>query len=103
MRRDKDYVQLLAKNLNFAYWVVAWFFFAAFWIGLADRIWGPLDWLSKPDETDSATERSALKLYTDYGTGCQYIETRRGGLSPRLDTDGKQICRPAHPSSEEGA
>ena len=47
------------------------------------------------DDTDSKAtrERSGLSLYTDYGTGCQYI---KGGLfgkiTPRLNRNGEHIC-----------
>jgi hypothetical protein len=46
------------------------------------------------DGTDDRANRShsGLKLRTDYGTGCQYLETSGGGLTPRLDGTGKQFC-----------
>ena len=38
--------------------------------------------------------RSNLAPRTDSLTGCQYLETARGGLTPRLDRDGKHVgCR----------
>lgn len=43
------------------------------------------------DDTDRA-ERSGMILYTDYGTGCQYVSTILGGITPRLDKDGKPVC-----------
>lgn len=43
------------------------------------------------DATDGK-KRSGLVIYTDYGTGCQYVATMMGGLSPRLDKNGKPIC-----------
>jgi len=45
------------------------------------------------DETDGHGSRSGIALRTDNGTGCQYLESRFGGLTPRLDRAGKQICR----------
>ena len=36
--------------------------------------------------------RSDLGLKTDYGTGCQYLTTLWGSITPRLDKDGKQVC-----------
>lgn len=45
------------------------------------------------DSTDSPTERSGLRLYTDHGTGCQYVAAGYfGELTPRLGPDGKPIC-----------
>ena len=40
------------------------------------------------DDTDGA-KRSNMALRTDYGTGCQYLETSGGGITPRLDVNGK--------------
>lgn len=45
------------------------------------------------DATDSPTQRSGVRLRTDYGTGCQYLETAGGGIAPRMDRTGRQICR----------
>lgn len=47
------------------------------------------------DSTDDHVkkERSGMQLYIDHGTGCHYLGTGFfGGLTPRLDQDGKQIC-----------
>ncbi len=46
---------------------------------------------SKRDETDSHDERSGLSIYTDYGTGVQYVATIQGGLTVRVDKDGKPM------------
>jgi hypothetical protein len=40
------------------------------------------------DATDG-DKKSGLFLYTDYGTGVQYVGTMYGGLSPRMDKNGK--------------
>lgn len=46
------------------------------------------------DGTDNQAsgERSGVELRTDYGTGCQYLETSKGALIPRTNPSGKQIC-----------
>ena len=31
-------------------------------------------------------------VYVDDLTGCQYLRTYKGGITPRLNKDGKQIC-----------
>ena len=37
---------------------------------------------------------SVLLIHTDALTGCEYLSSRRGSLTPRLDGLGKQIgCR----------
>jgi hypothetical protein len=43
------------------------------------------------DSTDGES-RSGLGLHTDNLTGCQYLSSSRGGLIPRLDSDGTHIC-----------
>jgi nitrogen fixation-related uncharacterized protein len=44
------------------------------------------------DDTDAPGERSGLRPYTDHGTGCQYLSTSDGALTPRLGADGRPIC-----------
>lgn len=45
------------------------------------------------DDTDGA-ERSGMSLFTDRGTGCQYLAARySGGITPRLDAQGKHVCK----------
>lgn len=45
------------------------------------------------DDCDSPIGRCGMKPMTDHRTGCQYLATSSGGLTPRLDADGRQICR----------
>ena len=47
------------------------------------------------DETDDrgAGTHSNMRLRTDHGTGCQYLESRQGSLTPRLSRTGQQVCR----------
>ena len=57
-----------------------------------------LNFARSTDDTDkSRFNRSGMSLYTDHGTGCQYISTQngmfgKGQLMPRLDKDGKHVC-----------
>ena len=44
------------------------------------------------DDTDPPEDRSGMALYTDAKTGCQYLGSSRGGITLRLDRDGKHIC-----------
>lgn len=48
--------------------------------------------LSSRDDTDAPGERSGLRPYTDHGTGCQYLATSDGALTPRLGSDGSPMC-----------
>ena len=43
------------------------------------------------DDSDGPTENSHMDVFTDHLTGCQYLY--RGSLTPRMDRNGKQICR----------
>ena len=44
------------------------------------------------DATDPPAGRSDMQIMTDHQTGCQYLMSARGGLTPRLDENGKQMC-----------
>lgn len=50
--------------------------------------------LRKFDGTDDAERktRSGLRIYHDHGTGCQYLATAEGVLTPRLNETGAPIC-----------
>ncbi len=50
------------------------------------------------DDTDPGEwgKRSEIAARTDSLTGCQYLTTKAGGLTPRLDAEGRHIgCRGA--------
>lgn len=34
-----------------------------------------------------------MKIYTDAMTGCEYLSSQTGGLTPRLDKNAKHICK----------
>ena len=44
------------------------------------------------DNTDPAGGRSNMMLHTDCLTGLQYLSAPRGGITPRMGVDGKQIA-----------
>ena len=48
--------------------------------------------VTQKNSTDSKDERSQMSLFTDHGTGCQYLGRTFGGLTPRMGADGQQIC-----------
>ena len=56
------------------------------------------DRLMPRDDTDTSQKRSGMSLYTDNGTGCQYLGISSifgpNALYPRMGRDGKQICNP---------
>ncbi|MGJ8513117.1 DUF6440 family protein [Carnimonas bestiolae] len=43
------------------------------------------------DSTDELGSRSGVKIVTDAKTGMQYLRTSGGGITPRVDADGKQL------------
>jgi hypothetical protein len=58
----------------------------------------PADTQVIPDDTDDVVtgKVSGLVLFTDFGTGCQYLATQpTGALTPRLGEDGRPKCDPA--------
>jgi hypothetical protein len=55
-------------------------------IAIAMNAWG------SRDSTDSPTKRSNMALRIDHGTGCQYLASKEGHLTPRMGRDGKQVC-----------
>jgi len=46
------------------------------------------------DDTDNKLTgaRSDMRILIDHGTGCQYLRSSGGGLTPRLDAAGKPMC-----------
>ena len=66
---------------------------ALIWIVAAGVAVAVLGRWQPTDSTDiSRSQRSGLKLHTDAMTGCQYLSTSGGGITPRLDSQGRQIC-----------
>ena len=52
-----------------------------------------LQGLMPKDSTDASRwVRSGLRLRTDASTGCQYLETSDGAVTPRLTADGRPMC-----------
>jgi hypothetical protein len=47
------------------------------------------------DDTDNKVKgiRSGMAVRTDHGTGCNYLESAKGALIPRLDSHGNHICK----------
>lgn len=43
------------------------------------------------NSSDGFGNKSGMTIHTDNLNGCQYL-SRSNSLTPRLDTDGKQIC-----------
>lgn len=46
----------------------------------------------EPAPLQTFAKGGSLLLYKDQLTGCQYLGTTEGGLTPRLSHDGKPIC-----------
>lgn len=46
-----------------------------------------------PDDSDGANGSiSGMEPHVDAKTGCEYLSVAHGGITPRLDRDGHQIC-----------
>lgn len=77
---------------QFAFGVI---FAVCLWLALSVVFQAGIDavGLRALDATDNANgARSGVRLRTDHGTGCQYLETSGGGITPRLGRDGVQVC-----------
>ena len=60
-------------------------------IGGVIKAWD-YDATDQPEAENVVDRRSGMTLYTDYGTGCQYLQAGLGGLTPRLDKEGNHVC-----------
>lgn len=58
-------------------------------ISIATNPYGALN-AFKRDDTDGK-ERSGLVIYTDHKTGVQYVGNALGGLTVRVDENGKPL------------
>ncbi|MEG3640470.1 DUF6440 family protein [Magnetococcus sp. PR-3] len=63
------------------------------WVSIALFVLG-MWWASDRhhDSTDYPGQRSGMEIYVDALTGCHYLTTARGGLTPRVDQQGHNIC-----------
>ncbi|WWT39557.1 hypothetical protein [Microcystis phage Mae-JY02] len=52
-----------------------------------------LGWWQPYDDTDNPPARSGMIIRTDCLTGRQYLADGKGGLTPRIGSDGQQIIR----------
>jgi hypothetical protein len=44
------------------------------------------------DDSDAGPwQRSGVSIITDHKTGLQYLSTWTGGITPRVDADGRQV------------
>ncbi|WP_201240163.1 hypothetical protein [Rhodothalassium salexigens] len=59
-------------------------------------------WAPDRDDTDPPDGRSQMGLRVDYRTGCQYLVTPFGGITPRLDASGHHICEAPEDGPEDG-
>jgi hypothetical protein len=78
-------VEKLAKDLRFLVWL---FIYVYAGLALVHAAFG----LGMDDSDASKFNRSGLKLHTDHLTGCQYFQAPNGGLAPRVNKYGFQIC-----------
>jgi hypothetical protein len=95
-----DIIQIITEVTHNAFKAAAWSVIvqlAAIYIVTAITISGVNYLLSTytdigRDATDPPAGRSDMIIMTDHQTGCQYLMGSRGGLTPRLDENGKQMC-----------
>lgn len=68
----------------------------AFWFIIIYMI---VSWFMEPiqlqffrDDTDGPDTISQMEPHVDALNGCQYLSVAGGGITPRMDAQGKQIC-----------
>lgn len=83
-------INLLTVLKEYTSWLLGWFTVAMI-ISLVIR-WLPI-FRDDSDEPGWFGNRSGIKPVTDNLTGCQYLITSEGGITPRLDADGKHVCK----------
>lgn len=59
---------------------------AFMWV--SGQIWPPVS-----DDSDAPGKRSGFAVHRDALTGCEYVSAPKGGISPRLNASGAQVCR----------
>lgn len=73
-------------------WVAKWVLFGIFVSWLINQMPFGRD---NTDEPGWFGKRSGVTPTIDRATGCQYLRTSDGGITPRLDFDGRQVgCKP---------
>ena len=91
----KDGFREYAESLGFRFALGAMMAVSLVWlVGIGIGAIGAATWDRwRPTAATDAgwRHRSGLKLYTDHGTGCQYVSTG-GDIIPRLGRDGQPVC-----------
>lgn len=80
------YSEKLAKLVYEWLWIFIFFATAVFFVGLTPY---------SKDDTDIpgwGMHKSGVIPVKDHKTGCQYLRTSGGGITPRMDTNGNHIC-----------
>jgi hypothetical protein len=87
----KVYTRAVASGVKDALlWLIGLILIAQVALALVNRVIASSDF--ERDDTDPAGGRSDMRILTDARTSCQYLMASRGGLTPRLDKDGKHMC-----------
>jgi hypothetical protein len=73
--------------VEFTKWLAMWYLIAMLFNYVAINLFG----FGIDDSDKDKNHRSGVKVITDYKTGLQYLESGRGGITPRLDANGKQV------------
>jgi len=82
---------MIKQQVEAALWAYS-YRLALSYLGVMLVLWGLHAWFYEYDDTDPPGGRSGLIIRTDALTGCQYLTTTRGGLTPRVDRHGAPLC-----------
>lgn len=83
---DAEATQIIRRGVTDGILYALLFLVIGAWIATALA-----NWWTPYDDTDFNGDRSGMEILTDCRTGLQYLATREGGLTPRLDVDATQI------------
>lgn len=92
MKRNKDFEEIGRSLTSGALIEIGKWFIIATLVVVTFR-WADDRWqITDRDSSDGRSGKSGMIVRTDAFSGCQYLETKDGSITPRMGVDGKQIC-----------
>lgn len=91
---DKDSIETIGKQLmeGMLTTIGKWFVIGLVVVAIIGAVSEGMQWGFDGTDDKEHGKRSGITLRTDHGTGCQYLETSDGGITPRLTPEGKHYC-----------
>lgn len=94
MGKLKDPTEEFGRKLmsGAMYEIGKWMILAAIGLAILGAVRSRLGYGWDDSDDRAAGVHSELRPLIDHRTGCQYIRVTGGGITPRLDGRGRQIC-----------